>query len=149
LDLLATKEVKVMETPTLQRNIFQRIFGICITKPPSDEGCWSFENGNVTVDLARAPELSEKSGAVRLEKKGLPNRMLVVRGDDDKYHAFLNKCAHAGRRMDPVPGTELVQCCSVGKSTFQYDGKRVSGSAKKNIQAYPVSVEDKKLVISI
>ena len=138
-----------METPTLQRSIFQRILGMCITKPPSDEGCWTFENGKVTVDLARAPELTEKSGAIRLEKKGLPNRMLIVHGDGGNYHAFRNKCAHAGRRMDPVPGSQYVQCCSVGKSTFEYDGKRVSGSAKKDIQAYPVNMEDKNLIISV
>jgi nitrite reductase/ring-hydroxylating ferredoxin subunit len=141
------KEVTVMETPTLPRNIFQRILGICVTKPPSDDGCWTFENGTVTVDLPRAPELNEKGGAIRLEKKGLPNRMLVVRGDDEGYYAFRNKCAHAGRRMDPVPGTNYVQCCSVGKSTFEHDGKRVSGSSKKDIEAYTVTVEGERLVI--
>ena len=138
-----------METPILQRNIFQRILGICVTKPPSDEGCWTFANEKVTVDLARAPELAEKGGAIRLEKKGLPERLLVMHGDDDNYHAFRNKCAHAGRRMDPVPGSQYVQCCSVGKSTFEYDGKRVSGSAKKNIQPRPVNVEGNKLVIAL
>jgi nitrite reductase/ring-hydroxylating ferredoxin subunit len=149
LGLHAAKEVKDMEAPTLQRSVFQRILGICITKPPVDEGCWVFENGRIIVDLARATELSERNGAVRLEKKGLPERMLVIHGDDGKYHAFRNKCAHAKRRMDPVPGTRYVQCCSVGKSIFEYDGRRVSGSAKKNIQVYPVRIENKKLVISI
>lgn len=138
-----------MGTPTLQRNIFQRILGICATKPPSDEGCWTFENGKVTVDLARVPELSQKSGAIRLEKKGLPERMLVVHGEDDNYHVFRNKCAHAKRRMDPIPGAGQVQCCSVGKSTFEYDGKRISGSAKNDIQVYPVTVEGEKLVVTV
>lgn len=138
-----------MEAATLQRNIFQRILGICVTKPPADEGCWTYQNGKVTVDLARAPELSKKNGAVRLEKKGLPERVLVVHGDDDKYHAFRNKCAHAKRRMDLIPDAGRIQCCSVGKSTFDYEGTRISGSAKKDIEVYPVTIEGEKLVIPI
>ena len=138
-----------MPTETLHRSILQRIFGICATKPPSDDGCWTFENGKITVDLSRATELADQNGAIRLEKKGLPQRMLVVHGNDDAYHAFRNKCAHAGRRMDPVPGADQVQCCSVGKSTFDYDGKRLSGSAKKNIEVYSAAVDDGKLVITL
>ena len=40
-------------------------------------------------------------------------RTLVVHGDDGTFHAFANRCRHMGRRLDPVPGTETVQCCSV------------------------------------
>jgi nitrite reductase/ring-hydroxylating ferredoxin subunit len=138
-----------METPTLQRNIFQRLFGICATSPPSDEGCWTFEDGKLTIDLTRAPELNDRNGAIRLEKKNLPERVLVVHGNDDSYHAFKNRCAHAKRRMDPIPGTEQIQCCSVGKSTFDYSGMRLSGSAKKDIETYPVTVETDKLIIDI
>lgn len=138
-----------MATGTLQRNIFQRFLGICVTKPPSDEGCWTFENGKVVVDLSRAPELTEKGGAIRLESKGLPDRVLVIQGDDGEYYAFRNRCAHMKRRMDPIPGAKQVQCCSVGKSTFDYEGTRVSGSAKENIEPYAVTVEDGKLVIAV
>ena len=138
-----------MEDKTLHRNIFQRIFGICATQQPSDEGCWTFDNGKIVVDLTRAPELSAKNEAIRLEKKNLLERVLVVYGNDGEYHAFKNSCTHGKRRLDPIPETRQVQCCSVGKSVFDYSGKLISGSAKEDIVIYNVVVEDGKLVIAI
>ena len=138
-----------MQPKTLDRSIFQRILGICATQRPSDEGCWTLEDGKIIVDLARAPELAGRNGAIRLEKKNIPDRLLVIRGDDDGYHAFRNRCAHMKRRLDPVPGTGHVQCCSVNKSTFEYGGKKVSGPAKGDVTTYPVTVEDNKLVITL
>ncbi|MBL7128841.1 MAG: Rieske 2Fe-2S domain-containing protein [Ignavibacteria bacterium] len=138
-----------MGDKTLHRNIFQRIFGICATKLPSNEDCWTFDNGKIVVDLAHAPELAEKNKAIRLEKKNLPGRVLVVKGNDGEYHAFKNYCTHGKRRLDPVPETQQVQCCSVGKSVFDYNGKLISGSAKEDIVIYNVAVDDSKLVITI
>ncbi len=138
-----------MSKPGVKRNIFQRILGICATKPPADEGCWKHEDGKVIVDLSRAPELSRENGAIRLEKKGLPERVLIFRGSDGQYHAFRNKCAHAGRRLDPVPGAEQVQCCSVGGSHYDYQGKVLSGMAKGNVSIYQVTTEDGRLVIPL
>ena len=138
-----------MEQDSLKRNIFQRILGICATAKPSDEGCWRFENGVVTVDLARASELARPGGALRIEGKSLPVRLLVFRGDGNVWQAFKNRCAHAGRRLDPLPGTGRVQCCSVGKSTYDADGRILSGSAKNGIDTYPVAEENGRLVIQI
>jgi nitrite reductase/ring-hydroxylating ferredoxin subunit len=133
----------------LKRNLFQRILGLCATPPPRDPGCWRLENGRVVVDLARAPELAAPDGGLRLEGAGLSQRILVVRGGDGTYRAFRNRCTHAGRRLDPMPGEGRVQCCSVGKSTFDAAGRRVSGSAKKDLPTFPVAVEGDRLVIAL
>ncbi len=138
-----------METRTLQRNIFQRLFGICATKKPQDDGCWTFGNHKITVDLNRAQELKSPGGALRIESTTLPDRIVVVRGADGGYFAFKNRCTHMGRRLDPVPGAQQVQCCSIGKSTFDYEGKRISGTAGKPVDTYAVIVEDGKLIIEL
>jgi nitrite reductase/ring-hydroxylating ferredoxin subunit len=138
-----------MQNATLYRNIFQRILGICATKQPSDEDCWTFENGKIIVDLARAPELGRRNGAIRLEKKNLPERVLVIQGDDGEYYAFKNRCTHGKRRLDPMPAIQQVQCCSIGKSTFDYGGKKISGPAKEDIDTYIMTVEDGKLLIAL
>lgn len=129
--------------------LLKRLFGICATKKPADEGCWSFSGGSLQIDLERAPELKQKGSAVRLEGKGLPVRVLVIRGDDDAFHAYQNKCTHAGRRIDPLPGKGSVQCCSVGKSTFDYNGKLISGSAKSNLTVLSLEVQEGKVVVSL
>jgi nitrite reductase/ring-hydroxylating ferredoxin subunit len=99
------------------------------------------------VDLTRVPELAEPNRAVRLEKKGFPDRFLLIHGDDGRYYAFKNRCIHGGRRLDPIPGTRHVQCCSIGRSTYDYSGKVLSGPAKGPLEALPVRIEDGRVVI--
>lgn len=125
----------------------KRIFGICETKLPENPDCWSYSSGRVEIELPEVPELYEKDAAIRLEGRGLPNRLLIVHTGDFQFHAFENKCTHFGRRLDPLPGQPLIQCCSIGKSTFDYKGSNVSGSAKEPIKSFPVEKRNETLVI--
>lgn len=133
----------------LKRTILQRIFGICATQQPKDEGCWTVYGKRVEVDLARAPELSAPFGAIRMEGKKLPVRLLLVRGDGDRFHTFQNQCRHMGRRLDPVPGTRTVQCCSIGKSTYDFTGQVMSGSAKKDIATFETTRNGERVIIQL
>jgi nitrite reductase/ring-hydroxylating ferredoxin subunit len=137
-----------MTTNFLNRGFFQRIFGVPATSKPADPQCWSFSDGKILIDLNRATELKKPGGALRLENAGLPIRVLVMRGDDGKFHAFHNRCTHIGhRRLDPVPGTGTVQCCSVGKSTYAYDGKKIYGAPTGPIKTFKVEAEGKRLIV--
>lgn len=127
--------------------ILKRILGICQTKPPADTGCWDFKDGMVVMDLLRAPELSQLGGAVRLEGKGIPERVLLLHGIDGRYHAFENRCKHMGRRIDPVAAGSEIRCCSVSKATYDYTGKVISGPAKGPLKTFRVEVEDRELKI--
>ena len=51
--------------------------------------------------------------------------------------------------MDYVPGTETVQCCSVNKSTYTFDGNKIHGPAPRPIHTYPVDVGERELRIKI
>ena len=138
-----------MTTKTLNRNILQRIFGIPATKPPADAGCWVFKGDKLTIDLNRTPELSEPWGAIQVEDGEIQVKVLVFQDGEGSYRAFRNHCEHAGRKLDPVPGNKTVQCCSIGKSVYDYDGKVLSGSAEKPITQYTVKVENGKLEIQL
>ncbi len=55
---------------------------------------------------------------------------------------------HIGhRRLDPVAGTGTVQCCSVGKSTYTYDGKKIFGPPTGAIDRLKTEVEGERLVV--
>lgn len=139
-----------MTVKFLNRGFFQRILGVSATPKPSNPQCWSFSDGKITIDLKRAAELKKPGGALRLEGDDLPMRMLVIRGDDGKFHAFHNRCTHIGhRRLDPVPGTGTVQCCSVGKSTYTYDGKKVYGPPTGAIATFKIEVEGDRLIVYV
>ena len=138
-----------MAVKSLDRKWWQRIFGVPATGLPADPDCWSFQDGKISLDLSRAPELAEVATGLRLEGKGLTVRVLVVHGDDGNYRAYHNKCRHFGRRIDPVPGTTTVQCCSVNKATYDADGAVVAGPARRPLATYPVDVQDGKLIVSV
>ena len=130
--------------------ILKRLLGICATQLPANSGCWTYADGKLEVILDKAPELSQKGGAVRLEGPSLPKRVLVVHGQDGAFHAFPNRCTHSGhRRIDPVPGEDKIRCCSVRKSIFEYSGKLISGSAKESLEPLALESDGSKLVISI
>ncbi|MDI6796705.1 MAG: Rieske (2Fe-2S) protein, partial [Desulfatibacillaceae bacterium] len=94
-------------------------------------------------------ELDRPGGALRVEGGNAPFRLLVIRDDEGQFRAFENRCSHLGhRRMDPVPGAGTIQCCSVNKSTYGYDGKVLSGPAPKPLTAYKVEKKGNTLVIS-
>jgi len=134
----------------LNRGFFQRIFGLPETPKPIDPQCWAFSDGKIMIDLKRATELKKPGGALRLEGAGLPMRVLVIRGDDGKFHAFHNRCTHIGhRRLDPVPGQGTVQCCSVGKSTYTHDGKKIYGPSTRPINTFKVEVEGERLIVYV
>ena len=127
----------------------KRLFGICATKPPADIGCWEIRNGDVVLDISKVPEIAEKGSAVRLEGKNLDKRVLVVHGEDGNYYAFENRCTHAGRRIDPLSGESSLECCSIGKTTFDYSGKAIKGSSDKPIALFETELCDGKLVVRL
>ena len=54
-----------------------------------------------------------------------------------------------GRRLDPVPETSTVQCCSVNHATYAYDGKVLDGPAKRPVATHQVEVRNGKLYVSL
>jgi nitrite reductase/ring-hydroxylating ferredoxin subunit len=139
-----------MNVQFLQRSIWQRLFGICATGKPQDESGWHYDSGQLIIRLDRIHELTRPGTAVRFEGKSLPARVLVVFGEDRRYRAFHNQCTHLGhRRLDYVPGTQTVQCCSVNKSTYTFDGEKIYGPAPQPIRAYPVQVVENELRVRI
>ncbi len=138
-----------MTVKFLKRSFFQRIFGISATQKPENDDCWSYAGEKLTIDLKKAPELKKQGGALRFEGKNLPFRVLVVYGEDSKYLAYRNRCSHFGRRLDPVPGTATVQCCSVNKSTYDSEGTKIFGPVSKPVAVYPVEAYQDKLIVSL
>lgn len=132
-----------------RRNIFQRLFGICATPKPKHKSAYSQDNGYLVVDLSRTPELEKRDSALRFEGEDLPIRVLVVHGNDGEFHAFENACSHAKRRLDPVPGGDHVRCCSMGRSTFDYEGNVTGGSAESPIRKLKLIRDDSLLRIKL
>jgi cytochrome b6-f complex iron-sulfur subunit len=129
--------------------LLKRVFGISVTSTPADEGCFTLGEGIVEIDLARAPELRVEGSALRLESTDLTDRLLILHGIDGTFRAYTNVCACAGWRIDPVPGEQKVRCCTLAQSTYDYDGKKLSGSAKGDLTTHAVEVDGDTLVVTL
>lgn len=128
---------------------FSRLLGRCATPLLEDASAWRIAEGTLELDLAKVRALETPGAAIRIEGDGLPERILVVHGTDDAFHAFPNRCKHAGRRMDPLPGSPQIECCSVGRSTYDYTGHRLSGSAEEDLDALEVTRAGETLKIAL
>lgn len=128
--------------------LIKAIFGICETKPLSGD-LWSLEGNKVQVKLSHMPEPLPKGGAVYLRGGGLPKPVLILRTEDDRYLAFEDRCTHFGRKLDPVPGEAKLRCCSLFHSTYDLEGKNISGAAKRPLTSYAVEQSDGDLIITL
>ena len=130
-------------------NPLKRLLCISVSPQPADAACCTISKDTVEIDLTRAPELKAPGGALRLEDKKLADRILVVHGLDGRFRAFRNRCACGGFRIDPVPGEEKIRCCTLMQSTYDYTGKRLSGTARKDLDLLNVAVSPDRLSIAL
>ena len=128
--------------------LIKAIFGICETKPLGSN-LWSLEGSKVQVKLSHMPEPLPKGGAVYLRGGGLPKPVLILRTEDDRFLAFEDRCTHFGRKLDPVPGEAKLRCCSLFHSTYDLEGKNISGAAKRPLTSYAVEQSDGDLIITL
>ena len=124
------------------------ILGICETKPLSQDQ-WGLEGDKVRVRLSQKPAVIVKGGGAYLKGPGLKQPILVVRTDDDKYIAFSDRCPHGHRKIDPMPGQRMLRCCSFNHSTFDYEGKSLSGPAKESLPHYTVEMDKGDLLVKL
>lgn len=128
---------------------FSRMLGRCQTNLPVDSSSWTFENGVLIIDKHSSSELENLKGAIRYEGEELPIRVLVMRGEDGELHAFENKCAHGGRRLDPGPEGNTLECCSVSKGLYNYSGEGLNEPARGGVRVLELSEEDGKIRVKV
>jgi len=130
-------------------DFFKAVAGICETRELSPH-LWSLEEGTIRIHLDRVAELQRDGGSVYLKGKGLKHPVLIIRDEADRFLAFTNRCTHFGqRRLDPVPRRREISCCSVSHSTYDYDGKRLRGPARRPLTRSNVECVDGALVVDV
>lgn len=129
-------------------DFFRAVAGICETKP-LDQALWRVEADQAVVLLAGAGQLQARGSAARLEGAELGAPVLVMHGPDGAYRAFINRCTHGGRRLDPAKEGKILRCCSVNHSTFDLAGEKLSGPAKGGLKPLAVRHEKGELYITL
>ncbi len=89
------------------------------------------ENGLLRVPVDR---LSNRD-RVLIKAKGIADKLLLVKGTDERYTALVMNCPH---KNGPVSEKNGQLVCAWHGSTFDDDGKVLKGPAKNDLKRYPV-----------
>lgn len=73
-------------------------------------------------------------------------RILIRKVEDDKYQAISLVCTHQNGKVSP-DGKNLK--CSRHGSTFDMDGKVVSGKAQEDLPVYHAKVEGENIIVKV
>ena len=126
--------------------IFRALLGIC-NSPKLDESLWTYTDDEIILEESAFDNCNVVG--VYLKGQGLASPVLLYRGDDQVLRAAKNVCPHAKRKLDPLPGSSKLRCCSINHSTFDYEGNKLSGPATGNLTIYPVKVENGIIRIAV
>jgi len=129
-------------------DFLKSVAGICRTQPLSPD-CWQLNGNKATVRVGDVAELQAPGGAVYLAGRGLKTPVLVVRDNNGNYLSFSNRCTHMGRKLDPVPGKQVLRCCSVNHSTYDFQGNNLTGPGKGPVRVYCTELQGENLIVVI
>jgi nitrite reductase/ring-hydroxylating ferredoxin subunit len=128
-------------------SLFKAVMGICETQP-LDPGLWQVEGGKLRVKISQLPELCQRGSAIYMKGLGLKQPVLLLRTQDDQYHAFENR-SHRGKKLDPGVKEGTLRCCGVGHTDYDLEGQPISEPGKKPLAKYPVEWVGGDLLITI
>ncbi len=88
----------------------------------------------------------ERNQFVILSTQG--KRILVLRDNQQKYHAMSAKCTHEGCTVQFVPGESVIWCaCHNGR--FDLNGRVISGPPPKPLPQYVAEEDEEGLKIIV
>src|SRR2546421_3433009 len=102
-------------------------------------------DGDVTIALAQAPELSRAGGAIVAHPLGSPGGYLVA-NTGSGYLALRAECPHEGCEVAWVPEDRLVECPCHG-SRFAGDGTVLNPPARANLTGLPAEADGQGNVV--
>ena len=117
--------------------------------PAAAPGSFSLQGGKLVVDLEKEPRLGQPGGAVKILHPDLPDGLILARVTQERLEVVSLLCTHRGVEVDYDHERGHFQCASIGSSTFAFDGRRLSGPARRPLKEYQATLDDGRLIISV
>ena len=105
-------------------------------------------SGEVALALADYPELQRVGGVLPVRPDGGGKPIMLVRGEGERFSAFLLKCTHLGCTVGWNAEARSFDCPCHG-SRFKVDGAVMRGPAKRPLTAYAVSFDGQTLRFTV
>lgn len=102
-----------------------------------------YSDGIIQVNPLLLPE-GWKAAVIRTKK--LENDILLVKNENETYHAVYLVCTHNNTSLSPT-GKEII--CTLHNGRFDWKGNVLEGPAPKKLRTFKVSEKNNLLVIEL
>lgn len=109
----------------------------------------SHGEGELRIELSRAPVLARVGGAVKLVDNQRKLNMIFTHPTDAGYVVLDRPCTHGNGPVAYSHKRQSVQCTCWGRSEFAMDGRVLGGPAKRPLRRYQTVVKDGVLVVTL
>jgi nitrite reductase/ring-hydroxylating ferredoxin subunit len=107
----------------------------------------TIENGKITVDLSRAPELRRTGAAFRIVEVDRKVNLILIHAGHGHYVAMDRSCTHGGAQCTYNPKRRTVQCTSLNHAEYDLGGRLLHGRTHGDLRTYPTRVAGTTLEI--
>ncbi len=117
--------------------------------PPIHPEAIKIKDGVLSVHLSKEPVLSKVGGAVKIVEPSIPDGLILVHNEENRYEIASLLCTHRGVEVEYDHGAGLFECASLGGSRFSLKGEKMSGFADTPLKAYDAVLKDGVLTVRI
>ena len=108
------------------------------------------DNGDIALNMSEFEIIKKEKKTflkyILLQNESLAYPIVVFRFNNENYSAVNLKCTHQGAELQ-VFGDKLV--CPAHGSEFSNQGKVENGPAIANLRAFPISIVNNQVIISL
>lgn len=117
--------------------------------PPVYEIEASDKNLDIIIDTGKAPELLDEGSAVKIIDDRIKDSIIIANTGEKVFVALSIACTHNGFEVEYKHDKKVFKCISLNRAEFACDGHVIDGPTSKSLNAYPIRLQDDRLIVSI
>ncbi len=122
---------------------------LCCTTAALPADSFIVGNGEITVSLARAPQLRRVGTAFAVVDRGRQLNLILIHAERDRYVAMDRSCTHGGAQCTYNPKRHTVRCTSLNHAEYDMQGVLLHGRTHGNLRTYPARTSGSTVVIEL
>ena len=107
------------------------------------------KNLEIIIDTGKAPELLNEGSAVKIIDSRIKDSIIIANTGENVFVALSIACTHNGFEVEYKHDKKVFKCISLNRAEFSCDGHVLDGPTSKNLNAYPIRLQNDKLIVSI
>lgn len=118
-------------------------------QPPAYDIAFSEKSIEIIIDTARIPVLLDDGSAVKIIDSRMKDSIIIANTGESGFVALSIACTHNGFEVEYKHDKKIFKCISLNRAEFSCDGHVIDGPTNKNLNAYPIWLQNDKLIVSM